>query len=230
MLDGNTTPCFLSNPEWQDVNDGLNADSHRHKKADFFLVEIATLVAECSSLIKSQPHVDPKLRDALLQRLEENQRSLREWHHSWLSELVDPTDPIDYISLLREHGPKHDKKWLAYTIAAYWVPAILNHRLRVALGCDDAAIIEKQAQSTAKSVRPLYEAHRDLPEPYLLPAVAKSTLDTGKEWIEFSVESDAQLDQPLIIPVRTFARWLLPTGVQFQVETETVMGGNMLKK
>lgn len=176
-------------------------------------------MADCSSLIKSQPHVDPELHDSLLQRLDENHCSLSAWHDSWVNRFVDPTDPIDYISLLRDFGPKHGKKWLADTVAAYQTPALLNHRLRVALGCDDAAIVEKQAQSMAKSVHPLYEAHPDLPEPYLLPAVAKSTLDTGEEWMEFSTKSDAQVDGRLIVPVRTFARWLQPTGAGFRVDT-----------
>lgn len=190
----------------------VNTASERHQftsSAEYYLEEVITLSAECSSFMKSPNKV---WHETLLQKVESYNKRLNAWRDTWVTKFAGPDS--NALSVIETFGKKHSTAWLANSMASYYVFIFLNQRIRVALGCDGVVDVEKKTQNMAKSVRALYQKHKDLPEPFLLPFLAKALVDTKGEWARFSVQAGGS--ERMAVPAHTFARWLKFTGVYIQ--------------
>lgn len=152
--------------------------------------------------------------ETLLQKVESYNKRVNASRESWVTKFAGPDS--NAFSVIETFGTKHSTRWLANSMASYFVFVLLNHRLRVALGCDGVVGVERETQNMARSVLALYQKHKDLPEPFLLPFLTKSVVDTKEDWARFSVKADA--GGRMAVSPHIFARWLKLTGVHIQDE------------
>lgn len=189
----------------------VNTASERHhlnSSAEYYLEEVIALSTECFSFLKSP---NPAWHETLLGKVESYNKRVNASRDSWVTTFASPNSNAVFV--IETFGTKHSTRWLANSMASYYVFILMNQRLRVALGCNGAFGVERETQGIARSVRALYQKHKDLPEPFLLPYFVKAVVDSKEEWAKLSARGGR-----VVVPKHVFVRWLRLTGVHVQDE------------
>lgn len=169
-------------------------------------------------MVKVRYYADVDQQSLLLEQLERFNQRLGLWRDSLVSQLGGSTGHVEYSALIKKLVLQDEKMRIASSLVLYHLFALLNHRLRIALGCDDAPGVEGEVQLIAHSVRALFQTQDKLRMPFLLPFAMNAALDTSDEWRGFSIRAGADGGNRVLVPVDIFARWLRATGVNFQYE------------
>lgn len=154
----------------------------------------------------------------LLEQLEAFNNRLGSWRDDLVSQLGESTGNVEYTALIKKLVLQDGKMKAATSLVLYHLFVLLNHRLRIALGCDDAPGVEAEVQLIAQSVRVLFQTRDKLRMPFLLPFAMNAALDTSEEWRDFSMRAGAGNGPRVLVPLDIFARWLRATGVNFETE------------
>lgn len=182
------------------------------------LEELVTLVAECSLLVKIRHHADVGSQRLLLDRLESFNKKLGTWGDSLVNQVGGSTGNVEYTALVKKLVLQENQTRIVDSLVVYHNFALLSHRLRVALGCDDSPGVEGEVQLIAQSIRALYQTQDSLRMPFLLSFAMRAALETKDEWREFSFRAGATDGGRVLVSVDIFAQWLRATGVNFEVE------------
>ena len=226
------SPYYLHDDEWQDLAQLLTFKEPEQDqlvgKVVGYLELMATLVAHCSTLVKSyfyDPTTPLPQHSAILQQLTDSEHSFIEWLYRIVEDLFGWKKTADVASLVPLMEVLHESDGTrpsVESIGGGLLGIMLSRRLRIALNCPDAIAVEAEVQKLAGQVELLHNKYRQdsmFPVPYILLQITSATLGTRETWLTSvtAMSRKRRKKNIQVISAKAFGQWLKLAGVNFQL-------------
>lgn len=154
--------------------------------------------------------------EALLFKLDASGKIFFTWYDAWLADTTQP-DSTTLSASTRQRRQDIDI-WRDYLLMMVYAAKLLYGRLRVALGCDDARLVQQQLQTSAQALTETYGGKENIPGrqiPHMLHLMIASILDMDVEWEEFIVDTEDALrrGERILPPPEMYGRCLTKMGI-----------------
>lgn len=188
---------------------------------------IFEVLVQCTNLImKSSSSQDTvSQHEAILSKLEASGKMFFAWYDAWLEDTTRQNS--EALSASTMQRLQDIDIWRDYFLMMVYAAKLLYGRLQVALGCDDAKLVEQQLLVSAQELAETYGGKENISGrqiPHMLHLMIASILDMAVEWEEFSVAvEDALVRGERILPPRDmYARCLTIMGIQWNGGNDSI--------